>query len=435
MVSRETREGSSPLARGLLGADQSWTTPARIIPARAGFTSSPPTAREREEDHPRSRGVYTAHELTLALSPGSSPLARGLPPSLPNKPECVRIIPARAGFTLPPQVCLPHHTDHPRSRGVYWTPLPARPTSQGSSPLARGLRVVVDDEADVPGIIPARAGFTPLRPVEHGPAADHPRSRGVYAGYQAGATPGGGSSPLARGLRPPQGRRLHRQWIIPARAGFTRRSAAPGPGRRDHPRSRGVYHPSAGRRVPPGGSSPLARGLLSVQDRPDPCTGIIPARAGFTALRRRRRRRSQDHPRSRGVYGPVRASRCASTGSSPLARGLPRAAIRPATYMLDHPRSRGVYITGLATAIPNTGSSPLARGLRADTTKVTDEHRIIPARAGFTPLPWGSGPASADHPRSRGVYACESLESQRTRSLPDPRRLHCRPRARSAELR
>ena len=40
--------------------------------------------------------------------------------------------------------------------------------------------------------------------------------------------------------------------------------------------------------------------------------------------------------------------------------------------------------------------------------------------------------SGADHPRSRGVYTCGSLVSQRTRSLPDPRRLHCRPRARSA---
>ena len=50
---------------------------------------------------------------------GSSPLARGLPVVVDRAGPGFRIIPARAGLTPPP----PHHSlligDHPRSRGFY----------------------------------------------------------------------------------------------------------------------------------------------------------------------------------------------------------------------------------------------------------------------------------------------------------------------------
>ena len=52
--------------------------------------------------------------------------------------------------------------------------------SEGSSPLARGLRGGVLDGARPVGIIPARAGFTPPMGVSGRERGDHPRSRGVY---------------------------------------------------------------------------------------------------------------------------------------------------------------------------------------------------------------------------------------------------------------
>ena len=72
---------------------------------------------------------------------GSSPLARGLPPSgrIPNWYS--GIIPARAGFTVwEPQVWRAPR-DHPRSRGVYPTFNGPTISTTGSSPLARGLRI------------------------------------------------------------------------------------------------------------------------------------------------------------------------------------------------------------------------------------------------------------------------------------------------------
>ena len=48
----------------------------------------------------------------------------------------------------------------PRSRGVYFGDERVRGAYQGSSPLARGLRAVLDSSEELKRIIPARAGFT-----------------------------------------------------------------------------------------------------------------------------------------------------------------------------------------------------------------------------------------------------------------------------------
>ena len=214
----------------------------------------------------------------------------------------------------------------------------------GSSPLARGLRLRPGPRQEPGGIIPARAGFTPPTP-----GTGHGRS---------------GSSPLARGLQPAGHTHAQGPRIIPARAGFTDAPARSARAAGDHPRSRGVYHPSGPGGSQPAGSSPLARGLRFVFACFVRTFGIIPARAGFTPRRVGDGGGAPDHPRSRGVYGPI-----------------------------HQPASRSV------------GSSPLARGLHFEEDVGVAGQGIIPARAGFTrggPSPTRPG---RDHPRSRGVYS------------------------------
>ena len=214
----------------------------RIIPARAGFTWAGTWGTRSSADHPRSRGVYDNDAETGHNSDGSSPLARGLRP-LPARPASPRgIIPARAGFTRYDCPWRRRWADHPRSRGVYVLIASRSSTQTGSSPLARGLHG--DDVAALPvvGIIPARAGFTVTNLAKSAQIADHPRSRGVYIEYAWLYLFGYGSSPLARGL--PSRRRTR------------------GMGGADHPRSRGVY----------------GRPVVAA----DGAAGIIPARAGFT---------------------------------------------------------------------------------------------------------------------------------------------------------
>ena len=91
---------------------------------------------------------------------GSSPLARGLHHMMELLAVTTRIIPARAGFTRQPCCRWPGRPDHPRSRGVYVHVNRGYPWSDGSSPLARGLREDCPAIQGQDGIIPARAGFT-----------------------------------------------------------------------------------------------------------------------------------------------------------------------------------------------------------------------------------------------------------------------------------
>ena len=91
-----------------------------------------------------------------------------------------RIIPARAGFTLPDPRRLARAPDHPRSRGVYVKHRRPAKRAVGSSPLARGLRLEGAGSGHLHRIIPARAGFTALIAGGAMIAGDHPRSRGVY---------------------------------------------------------------------------------------------------------------------------------------------------------------------------------------------------------------------------------------------------------------
>ena len=132
-------------------------------------------------DHPRSRGVYGHGELVRPGRQGSSPLARGLRIHSASGVVGIRIIPARAGFTPTHRVSPTAAEDHPRSRGVYVADGGADLLKKGSSPLARGLQQDRRPEGRPTGIIPARAGFTvdPLDGVAV--AEDHPRSRGVYS--------------------------------------------------------------------------------------------------------------------------------------------------------------------------------------------------------------------------------------------------------------
>ena len=339
-----------------------------------------------------------------SITDGSSPLARGLRPEPRPLLRHRRIIPARAGFTRPETADRRPQGDHPRSRGVY-NGKPARTTwAGGSSPLARGLLGLATIADTQWRIIPARAGFTMGAWRSRPRTPDHPRSRGVYRAERIEDDEEFGSSPLARGLLLAEHPHREEDGIIPARAGFTRRRLRRRRRSRDHPRSRGVYTLTATGLGEQQGSSPLARGLRQMLILFCAGDGIIPARAGFT-------------------YKELSLSDFC-VGSSPLARGLLTAIVHPEerpriiparagfTHRLpgpprrgqDHPRSRGVYRRCGGSSPPGRGSSPLARGLPALRRILSSRAGIIPARAGFTPPAPTVGPGPGDHPRSRGVY-------------------------------
>ena len=179
-----TAPGSSPLARGLQNFVETVVNAAGIIPARAGFTSRTGGRGRVGWDHPRSRGVYGTVSSDAERRQGSSPLARGLLQVRRTHEPRARIIPARAGFT--PALGPPHvrDPDHPRSRGVYPARPGDGCPPPGSSPLARGLQDLWSGARWLAGIIPARAGFTSRSRESRSEGMDHPRSRGVYLGKE-----------------------------------------------------------------------------------------------------------------------------------------------------------------------------------------------------------------------------------------------------------
>ena len=90
---------------------------------------------------------------------------------------------------------------------------------------------------------------------------------------------------------------------------------------RAHPRSRGENGSLDESAHTLTGSSPLTRGKRRQQLSSHLVQGLIPAHAGKTRSRRRRRMAWPAHPRSRGENMRVIEDVPAVTGSSPLTRG------------------------------------------------------------------------------------------------------------------
>ena len=91
--------GSSPLARGTPRSGLSPPGLSRLIPARAGNTHMREDGDAFLTAHPRSRGEHRSLSPFERRQAGSSPLARGTPPAWFAGALCCRLIPARAGNT------------------------------------------------------------------------------------------------------------------------------------------------------------------------------------------------------------------------------------------------------------------------------------------------------------------------------------------------
>ena len=192
--------------------------------------------------------------------------------------------------------------------------------------------------------------------------------------------------------------------IIPARAGpttiFLSLISIPS----DHPRSCGANVRPPIRLVSLCGSSPLVRGQ---RWRARSCcrfVRIIPARAGPTGTGPRKPETTSDHPRSCGANIPFSRGGSPISGSSPLVRGQralcgkpidltriiparagPTPVAEPVPRRLsDHPRSCGANVDARRLLTGWNGSSPLVRGQPINRTTLCSNARIIPARAGPT---------------------------------------------------
>ena len=301
---RRSQTGSSPLARGTQHLVRVLPRPFRFIPARAGNTGYSAPMPIRPPVHPRSRGEHLLAHPGLVHGHGSSPLARGTPDAREDGAAHDRFIPARAGNTLGQGNVVSHFTVHPRSRGEHSQTEAQIETRTGSSPLARGTLDKVSGNTKAIRFIPARAGNTRPRKERASRAPVHPRSRGEHAFDVLSGNGRTGSSPLARGTRllPPADRRAPR--FIPARAGNTRRTTGRRTYTAVHPRSRGEHQRVLRRGEGGAGSSPLARGTHHRGPALPERRRFIPARAGNTGTQSRTLPGGSVHPRSRGEHVP-----------------------------------------------------------------------------------------------------------------------------------
>ena len=109
--------GSSPLARGPQVQMLPLQTGHRLIPARAGTTTSALADEMYGRAHPRSRGDHAATLFRFGSRSGSSPLARGPLWGGEQHGDVAGLIPARAGTTFQEIPRRAGHRAHPRSRG------------------------------------------------------------------------------------------------------------------------------------------------------------------------------------------------------------------------------------------------------------------------------------------------------------------------------
>ena len=191
---------------------------------------------------------------------------------------------------------------HPRGCGEHSCACSASATACGSSPRVRGTRAPNAPHRIPQRFIPAGAGNTavPLAPPPLAPV--HPRGCGEHSCACSASATACGSSPRVRGTRAPNAPHRIPQRFIPAGAGNTPKQIGCAPDRAVHPRGCGE-HPtqrraSANRR----GSSPRVRGtpvrIHVVGDQ----LRFIPAGAGNTRERRRRRPDPAVHPRGCGEH-------------------------------------------------------------------------------------------------------------------------------------
>ncbi len=250
----------------------------------------------------------------------------------------------------------------------------------------------------------------------------HPHVRGEQSEKQVAKAGSGGSSPRARGAeRDPDRHRCPRRFI-PTCAGSSSLRDIPRGMLSVHPHVRGEQGREHQYCVRLGGSSPRARGAVTLGLRHTLDGRFIPTCAGSRRTRATTAARSAVHPHVRGEQSITLSTVTAGVGSSPRARGavdhgghvglglrfIPTCAgssiaqyscTRPDTV---HPHVRGEQLTALAGRCLPNGSSPRARGAVHPYHLPPGSQRFIPtcagSRCGTSPL----SPRRPVHPHVRG---------------------------------
>ena len=299
-VSGDRVRGSSPRGRGKLRAQDWRAYHGRLIPARAGKTSSASWRLTAWAAHPRAGGENAVVCIASPCSLGSSPRGRGKPEAKRRELTRFRLIPARAGKTT--QYLRPLHwfPAHPRAGGENQVAGNVVLTVDGSSPRGRGKRRNHNHAVSATGLIPARAGKTE-RNACYGPRMPaHPRAGGENVTGVRRMSATHGSSPRGRGKQAGYRGRVRRRGLIPARAGKTFRALSPASRPWAHPRAGGENDGACNTVHGSSGSSPRGRGKLRSRAAALRASRLIPARAGKTSRTSASHAAPRAHPRAGG---------------------------------------------------------------------------------------------------------------------------------------
>ena len=364
-----------------------------------------PTWRRHRRAHPRAGGENPVEHRPPPTKVGSSPRGRGKPHNVKCIVYNVGLIPARAGKTVSAVLGWSVRAAHPRAGGENCVFCVTSRGSRGSSPRGRGKRHLGGPLGPCRGLIPARAGKTSHAITASGLTWAHPRAGGenwLPVGCPRGLE---GSSPRGRGKRRKCRRVIILMGLIPARAGKTGQPVADLIISMAHPRAGGENFSLPTIHSSRLGSSPRGRGKQTGNTLEGAVYGLIPARAGKTALESLLNCTARAHPRAGGENRWAREIGAPMGGSSPRGRGklyarvcarelvgliparagktLPRRALTAPPRA--HPRAGGENATGMYHGTPIRGSSPRGRGKRRRRIHLGRQHRLIPARAGKTP--------------------------------------------------
>ena len=256
---RQSR-GSSPRVRGAAVQVAARRGVVGIIPARAGSSERPASCSSAAGDHPRACGEQASPPAGRRRSPGSSPRVRGAGLPLLPAHRRLRIIPARAGSSAQHNRRDGSKADHPRACGEQDGTLTGGIPADGSSPRVRGAGRELRPFLSAHRIIPARAGSSVPQARRRKGLGDHPRACGEQWTSSRPWRGPRGSSPRVRGAVYLSGAVHGGLRIIPARAGSSARASSRPPCLADHPRACGEQTMRTLIPYLATGSSPRVRG-------------------------------------------------------------------------------------------------------------------------------------------------------------------------------
>ena len=213
-------------------------------------------------------------------------------------------------------------------------------------------------------------------------SAVHPRLRGELFPHLFTGVKLTGSSPLARGTLSVDGSLEGYVRFIPACAGNSSGAS--------------IVWSS------PIGSSPLARGTPRFHLRRKPRNRFIPACAGNSNSAKQQKELMAVHPRLRGELLLLVTYLLNAGRFIPACAGNSKFEISPSRKIAVHPRLRGELHRSRTEVTTADGSSPLARGTQYPSGRRPQTVRFIPACAGNSKKPPSRMYRETVHPRLRG---------------------------------